>query len=226
MSTPKPTDHVPAPNPWIVPAAQKRSTRTLARILRTATELLNARAFDEITVADICRAAGCSPPSFYQRFKDKEALLHALHEKYTEDMVASVRLLLDPDAWAERTIEELVRDLVLAIVAGEAEAGGLRVTAVRRALTDDRFAARFRTIRGNLYQHLATVLRQLQPPDAPRDPEHAARFLVRLIQGVVVRHLEGAHLESDPFDQDELVDDLCQVCLAYLTTVPAQAKRS
>lgn len=215
----------PPRSQWIVPAAQKRSTRTLARILETATELLNERAFDEVTVADICRAAGCSPPSFYQRFKDKEALLHALHEKYTDDTIAAVQLFFDHEGWPGRTIEVLTRDLIVGILALESQTGGLRVTAVRRSLTDDRFAARFRHIRGDLYRQLAAALRRLLPPDAPRDPDHAARFLVRLIQGVAVRHLEGPRLEADPFDQEELIDDLCHVCLTYLRTPPVEAGR-
>jgi len=220
--TPVPSD---GSSQWIVPAAQKRSTRTLARILETATELLNERAFDEVTVADICRAASCSPPSFYQRFKDKEALLHALHEKYTEDTIAALDLFFDHDAWPGRTIDVLVHDLIVGIIALESQTGGLRVTAVRRSLADDRFAARFRRIRGELYRRLGASLRLLLPPDAPRDPDHAARFLVRLIQGVAVRQLEGPRLESEPFDQEELIDDLCHVCLTYLRTLPAGAGR-
>jgi AcrR family transcriptional regulator len=216
---------IPGPSSdWINPAAQKRSTRTLRRILRSATEHLNQRAFDEITVAEICRDAGCSPPSFYQRFKDKEALLHALHERYTTDTIAAVRQFLDPDGWHGRSIEELVRTLAQGMVALETQAGGLRITAVRRSLSNDHFAARIRRIRDELYRHLADVLRRLHDQVPHRDPEHAARFLVRLIQGVAVRHLEGRHLETDTIDHDELVEDLSRVCLAYLGVTPERAR--
>jgi AcrR family transcriptional regulator len=201
---------------WYTPAAQERSRLTLEAIFRSALHLLNEKPFDEITVSEICRSAGCSPPSFYQRFRDKEALLHAIHEKYTADSIALIRQFMQPDTWGGEPVEKLVHALVQTLLAMESRSGGLRVTAVRRSFSDERFAERIRTIRTELYAHLAALLRRLQEQiDAP-NPERAARFLVRLIQGAGMRHFEGPHLEDDPPQHDELVDELCRVSLAYL----------
>ena len=205
---------------WFTPAAQERSRLTLEAIVRSAVRLLNEKPFDEITVSEICRDAGCSPPSFYQRFRDKEALLHAIHEKYTADSIALIRQFLEPNAWESERVEKLVHALAQTLLAMESHSGGLRVTAVRRSYSDAHFAERIRTIRAELYSHLAAVLRQLEHQTSVSDPERAARFLVRLIQGACMRHFEGPHLEEEPPGREELVEDLSRVALAYLGVEP------
>ncbi len=201
---------------WYTPAVQERSRQTLEAILAAALRLLNEKPFDDITVSEICRNAGCSPPSFYQRFRDKEALLHAIHEKYTADSVALIRQFMEPEAWEGEGVEKLVRTLVETLLAMESHSGGLRITAVRRSFSDDHFADRIRVIRAELYGHLAAVLERLDAQTQAADPERAARFLVRLIQGAGMRHFDGPHLEDAPPSREELVDDLCRVALAYL----------
>lgn len=201
---------------WFTPATQERSRRTLEAILRSALRLLNEKPFDEITVAEICRDAGCSPPSFYQRFHDKEALLHAIHEKYTADAIALIRKFLQPNAWEKERVEKLVRALVQTILVMESRSGGLRNTAVRRSFSDERFATRVRVVRTELYVHLASVLQRLEEQTTTTDPDRAARFLVRLIQGAGMRHFDAPHLEDDPPQQDQLVEDLSQLALIYL----------
>ncbi len=204
------------PDAWITPATQRRSRERLQAILETATERLNEKPFDEITVAEICRGAGCSPPTFYQRFRDKEALLHALHEKYTAETLELVGTFLDPDVWAQRPVEWLLRALVGGVFHLERRSIGLRITAVRRSHSDPHFAERIRTIRHELYTRLGDCLERLRDQFDHPDPQHAARFLIRLVQGTSVRHLEGLHLEDEPFDPDELVHDVTRMALAYL----------
>jgi len=222
---------------WIMPAMQARSRRTLGDLLDAARELLNEKPFDEITVAEICRLAGCSPPSFYQRFRDKEALLHAIHEQYRAETVDLIRSFLQPELWSGRTIDEFVDALVRGLLYLEGRAGGLRTTTVRRSHpttgssgdSGDRFAERLRGIREELYTQLARVLNALRSQVDHPDPERAARFLIRLIQGTVVRHFEAPHLETHPTPREEFIDDLRYTALAYLrahSTRPGAGPRS
>lgn len=203
---------------WIAPAAQARSRRTLEAILDATRTLLNERSFDEITIAEICRHAGCTPPALYQRFQDKEALVHAIHEQFTHDVVRLVEQYLDADAWRGQPVSRLIDALVRGLLAIESRSSGLRVTAVRRSHADERFADRIRRMREALYGGLARSLRGVDglELDSEHDEERAARFLVRMIQGAAVRHYEGPHLESRPPDEEELVEDLIRAALAYL----------
>lgn len=64
------------------PAKQQRSKATQSRILKATESLLRNELFDEISIRRIVREAETSIGSFYARFRDKDALLHALYAKY------------------------------------------------------------------------------------------------------------------------------------------------
>jgi len=64
------------------PPRQDRSRRTLERILDVTEALLEEQRFEAIPVARIVREAGTSVGAFYARFRDKDALLPALYQRY------------------------------------------------------------------------------------------------------------------------------------------------
>jgi len=92
--------------------AQRRSRRTLERLLDAAEALLADRTFDELTVTDVVRLAGSSVGSFYARFPDKESLLGAVYERHQQRMIALVEDELSPDRWAGLSLATLVEQLV------------------------------------------------------------------------------------------------------------------
>ena len=58
--------------------AQRRklqSEATARRILHTALELMRSQGFDQVSVRDICKAAGITTGAFYHHFPSKDALL-------------------------------------------------------------------------------------------------------------------------------------------------------
>ena len=81
---------------WIHPPRQARSEETLERLLDAAEELLAERGFDEITVPEIASKAKSSVGAFYARFKDKDGLLHALHQRTCDEAYATMEKGLDP----------------------------------------------------------------------------------------------------------------------------------
>ncbi len=82
---------------------QARSQRTLDALLDAAQQLLADRPFHDINVNEIIARAGSSAGSFYARFPDKQALLHALHDRFNQrgkELGAALRtaLTLPPDS--------------------------------------------------------------------------------------------------------------------------------
>jgi len=69
----------PAPR-WSLPVKQDRAQKTRDRLLAAGFKLLRRKHFDELSVADIARAAGCAVGSFYLRFVDKDQYFQALAE--------------------------------------------------------------------------------------------------------------------------------------------------
>ena len=57
---------------------QERSKQTRRGLIRTATRLWSERGFDDVTVEEICAAAGVGRTTFYLHFESKEQLLHSL----------------------------------------------------------------------------------------------------------------------------------------------------
>lgn len=73
----EPPDSAPR---FSLPVKQNRSQKTRDRLLAAGFKLLRRKDFDQLSVADIARAAGCAVGSFYQRFFDKDQYFSALAE--------------------------------------------------------------------------------------------------------------------------------------------------
>ena len=70
---------------------REQAERTVEAILQSALELSRERSFDQVSVRDICKAAGITTGAFYHHFKSKEELLlrgFAPLDKYMEQAVA------------------------------------------------------------------------------------------------------------------------------------------
>jgi AcrR family transcriptional regulator len=156
---------------WIRPAAQKRSREALEAILDAAQGLIEERLFDEVTVAEICEAANCSLPGFYRRFRDKEALLHALHSRHTEAAIATSEEALDPERWDGHPLSKILESLFDLMTSADYRASGLRVTASQRATKDDLFAERIRAIRSVVYSGMRRLLILRREEYRHPDPE-------------------------------------------------------
>lgn len=61
---------------------QARSRDTMDRVLEAFSRLLRDKPFERITMAELAAESKASLPSIYARFKDKNALLFALHEQF------------------------------------------------------------------------------------------------------------------------------------------------
>lgn len=64
---------------------QERSRESLRRIYSAANDLLAARTFDQITVAEISDLSHVSIGSIYQRFRGKDDLLWTLYDAYIDE---------------------------------------------------------------------------------------------------------------------------------------------
>lgn len=91
---------------------QRRAVERVARIARAAGELCAAEGAAAVTMEAIAARAGTSIGSLYQFFPNRDALLHAVAERYVADLEAVLEAQDAPDA-ARLPLAELV-DAVLA----------------------------------------------------------------------------------------------------------------
>lgn len=82
----------------------KRAARDAlrARLLRVAAERLEADGLDALSMRPLARAAGCSTMVFYTEFGSKDALLDALAEAHTTELLEAVETVADVDADSHR----------------------------------------------------------------------------------------------------------------------------
>ena len=139
----------------ILPAKQARSRATRDALVRAGKKLCEIKDFDELSVAEIAAAAGCSVGSFYSRFVDKDAFFRALVGDAAErDTAATEPPVNDP----QQSIDEILAEVIAATLAAYRKRKGLIRATIRRSMADP----------------------ALWEPSRKRGQEHADRLVARL----------------------------------------------
>ncbi|MDQ7246179.1 TetR/AcrR family transcriptional regulator [Dongia sedimenti] len=93
---------------------QERAKATVDAIMKAAAQVLIAEGYENATTARIAERAGVSIGSLYQYFPNKEALVAALIERHSDEIVATVDEALT--ATSHETLEDGMRALIHAAV--------------------------------------------------------------------------------------------------------------
>ncbi|HEX4253226.1 MAG TPA: helix-turn-helix domain-containing protein, partial [Pseudonocardia sp.] len=70
------------------PAQQARSRATQSKILVAARRLLAEAGWEGLTVSQVAKAAGVSVGAVYDRFTDKDGLIHAIQREVLDELDA------------------------------------------------------------------------------------------------------------------------------------------
>jgi len=160
-------------------------------LLRCATQLFWERGFAGTSVDDVVQATGVSRSSLYNAFPDKGALFLAALEHYLETATRSKLERLARGDKAAPAIRGFLMDIAGERPTANAPAHGclLTNTAVEIGAGQERVAECVRQAFARLEQALAARLeeaRQQGDLSAGIDPQHFARQLVALVQGLRV----------------------------------------
>jgi AcrR family transcriptional regulator len=203
---------------------QARSRDTMHRILDATTALLEEQTFDQLTVAEIVARAGCSVGAFYGRFRDKEALLHALDERFLADFVAEAETILAPDRWDAAPISAIAEALIAFLVEAYGTHRGLlralmlhaRLSSGSGGTGEAQFRARERRAWRLLPDFEALMLSRRDQIAHP-DPALAIRLGFLQAFYALREILLWEDVQSKPdVSPETLVQELTQSYLAYL----------
>jgi AcrR family transcriptional regulator len=204
------------------PPQQRRSRRTLDRIVRAALDLLAERGVEGTGVHDIVERAGSSVGSFYARFEGKEDLLLHLEETLWADAERRWSEAAAAGGWDELGLEALVHAVVgILLQAYRVGARQRRVLEGRRGRPGGSAQAR------RFHERLRADLRELLLAHAPRighpDPTLAVDLGLAVVVGAVREIQESDELRGalPTLDDDALVAELARVYLGYLGSGPA-----
>ena len=207
---------------WVRPPKQVRSQETLDRILDAAEALVQEKGFDDTPVSEIVRRAGSSVGAFYSRFGDKDALLHALYERYLEQAVATADAALDPERWARTGVAAIVSSVVSFLVQIYREQEGLIRAFVLRNRTDPAFRARRDRLSHYVSDGLAALLAARTDEISHPDPARAGAFGMTLVFSTLDSTMLFGEMRSGmrALSDDELAIELSRAFIAYLGVAP------
>lgn len=211
---------------WVRAPRQARSQATLERFVEAAQDLLAARPFEEITVADIVGRAERTVGSFYARFEDKYAVLHVLVDRLDARIRDLVQAFCDPVRWEDRPVSDFVLESVRLNVLAYRRSNSLFRAALTAAATDERFRERrMRTMQSCAERQKAFLLTRADELDCP-DPARASDMMFELVAATLDHELLfGRFTTTSPQSDAELVQELTDQCLHVLgVRVPEPAE--
>jgi len=199
---------------WVRPPQQARTRAGLSRLLDAAEALIADKGFDDASIAEIARRAGSSVGGFYRRFRDKDVLLHAVHERFCDEARATADEALDPVRWAGAATPSVVREMVAFLVRVFRERAGLLRALLVRGIADPSVRERTAGLFDYVTTRLTALLESRQAELVHPDPTITATFGLRVLVGTL--HHEFLIQPSTPRLSDARVTaELTRVLLCY-----------
>jgi len=207
---------------WRSAARQDRSRRTERALARAANRLLSSRPFEQITVADLARAAGISVGGFYRRFRDKRAVLHLADLGFIDDCRQALDDAFDDPALATQPLADVVRAYVRVMVTKFREHRLAILQVVRNADPADARVYRERAtafndhVHGRFREAIAARRAELTHPD----PEVATNLAIFFASAAARDAIWRGSLAAYPIEIDDarLIDEITRAFLAYLAS--------
>ena len=206
------------------PPRQARARQTLERLLDATEAMLATRPFDAISVAEIVAAAGTSVGAFYARFRDKDALLPALYERYDAWLTARTTCLAAERPWEGRSLSEVADWLAAELVRFFDERRHLmRALALHARLRPEKIDADTRARRKRQTSFLREALLTCRDEIDHPDPERAVDLAIFMAASTCrewILFAEAPHAEATRDTNDELVREVARLIVGYLRTSP------
>jgi AcrR family transcriptional regulator len=203
---------------WIRPPQQARTHESLERLLDAAESMLQDKDFDDIHVRDIALRSGTSVAAFYRRFKDKDALLHALQERRCAEAFATADDAFDPERWLDADIPTILQSVFPFLIEVLRPNEGLYRAIYQRAITDEPMRERSVKLTRYVVEGLSTLL--LERADEIHHPDPPAAVAFALIQAIalLVQHYTVGVRDITPIalNDRQVARELTISCLAYL----------
>ena len=197
------------------PPKQRRSRESYERVLAAAHQLLEENGFEGFTVQEVASRAGVSVGAIYERFGNKETLLHTVHARLTETILAFDASEAGPEPAATgELIEVLVRRLATTLGAHQAIVRAF----MHIGALDDVIADRGSLVIIELGLRFKGALRPRVADFSHPDPELALDVAFRIAYSTLARQIMyGALFESEvDLGWDQLTSELAVVCRCYL----------
>jgi AcrR family transcriptional regulator len=217
----------PAPSPARA-TKQARSERTLQRILDAAEALILEKGLPDVSVPDIVARAGSSVGGFYARFRDKNALLHALEERFFARLSDRVEQLAEPGHWGDADLAAIAAGLVAELVHTIERERSLIEAIIFRSASDRAFRNDGLAFRQRVSERVSHLLLLHADEIGHPEPRVAIDLGIQAAFAMMIQHVVfgGTAAGGRRLDDARLERELCRLCLGYLGARPKGAPAS
>lgn len=191
---------------------QARGQRRIAAILDATEHVISEVGYEAATTNGIATRAGISPGSLYQFFPNKDAILHALVQRYRDQLHAVLATTLTPEA-ARLPLPHLIDRVIDGLVAFKGARPGFWPI-FHGSETSPPLAAAARDLRQEIIDRFDALLALRVPTLSPD-----RRYLHATIAVEVVRAVLPLALSGEPTDSGAVITEFKAVLLAYLGPV-------
>jgi len=198
---------------WVKPPLQSRSQMSLERMLDAAEEVIAEKGFE---------GSDTSVGAFYGRFKEKEALLGCLHDRFTDEAMATTDAVLDPVRWEASSIAEILSETIPFLVEVYRQKTGLIRAFIVRGCVDDEFCKRWLPLNAHLVGRLRDlILARAETIEHP-DPTLAIQIGLQMILSTLDRLtlFRVSEVEIIELHDARLPGELVRCFLSYLGISP------
>jgi len=202
--------------PNFIPPQQKRSRESLERVLEAALEVLTEGGYEAFTIAEVCKRAGVSVGSVYNRFPSKDDLFLAVHREFIARISTEARVT-NEEARALGTRELIARMVDDIVGPFERHAELLRVFMVRSPIDDGIYHQAQETIT-HLFDRFDELLRTRADEFSHADPDVAIDMAFRMVWDVASRQITHGPRFDAPhaLTWQRMREELAAACAAYL----------
>ena len=207
---------------------QKRSAETLVRILDAAESLITEGGVLDASIPEIVRRARSSVGGFYARFRDKDALLLALEERFFHDINQRLERIADPERWAAAPLHDIVRAGVHELVTTTREKKNLLAAFVVRGARDTHIQKDLLAFRELIFARMSPLFLAAAKGARHPDPERAVHLVIQMVFALMMQVVVTGEVRAggSTLSDDEFGDELVALLDGYLGLSPRPPHRS
>ena len=203
---------------WVRPGRQTRSQKTQESLLDSAEILLFEKGAEATSVADIASHAGCSVGSVYHHFRDKKALLYALHDRMTAQYKMSADRAVDPARREGESITGILAAYIKSAIELKRTRPGFKRAGLEAAHYDFSLREDFADLQAAFYQGLHRLLSARSEDVGHPDPDFACGFVLDQVTAMMRSRSDPLFRKTQvaPCSDQQFMIELIRSACAYL----------
>lgn len=179
------------------------------RIIAAGQTVLLRDGYDRASTNRVADEAGISPGSLYQYFPDKEAILAAVVDRYSDELASQLTAVLSDrlDAPGPQLVRASLNGL-LEVLSENVEYLRLVIEQLPRA----QYGGRTEALEQRISDLVAAYLSIRKPQTKLTEPATSAWLLVRMVEHLTIQYV----LEEPPIARERFLEELTSMTLAYV----------